>query len=318
METLLTLLVFAVGLAIVIKGSGLFVASSVAIGVHARLPRAVIGGTLVSLATTAPELTVSATASAQGNPGLAVGNAVGSAIGNIGVILGVLCILRPMDVKPRDFRFPAFAMLAAGFLLTGLTVTLRLGRLRGAALVTCGVAYLALDWWRHRRRGRDGPHAATAAEAPAMSLRRSIGLFILGAAMVVLGSRLVSDSAVKLAALAGVPPMIIGLTLVAIGTSLPELVTAVASARRGVPELSLGNVVGANIMNITLITGVSAVIRPLTLTRTTQLYNFPAMIIFFLLLLAVARTGRRLTRKEGGVFVLFYIAYVIGLVLLRG
>jgi cation:H+ antiporter len=155
------------------------------------------------------------------------------------------------------------------------------------------------------------------AAAPTMSLRRSLGVFALGAALVIGGSRLLSDNALILATRLGVPPMIIGLTLVAFGTSLPELVTAITAARKGVPELSLGNIIGANILNITLVTGTAATITPLTMTRKTQAYNFPAMVGVFVLLLVLARTGRRLTRKEGWALIVFYAVYLVGLILLR-
>jgi len=316
MATLTTVLLFSLGVAIIIYAGDVFVTASVAIAKHARIPRAVIGGTLVSLATTAPELTVSATASFQGNPGLAVGNAVGSVICNIGLIVGLLCVLHPLDVRERDFRFPALYMLGSGVLLTGLTVSLRLGRPRGALLMAVGLAYLAIDTIRHRRMAEDAGAADEGKDGPGWSMRKSVLSFLAAAGAVVLGSRLLSDNGVELATLLGVPPMVIGLTLVAVGTSLPELVTAVAAARKGVPELSLGNVVGANILNITLITGVSGVIHPLTMTRKTQLYNFPAMLVVILLLLVQARTGGKLTRREGWVFLLFYGFYVGGLFLL--
>jgi len=289
----------------------------VAIAHYAKIPRVVIGTTLVSLATTAPELAVSATASFRGNPGLAIGNAVGSAIANIGVILGLLCILRPMNVRASDFRVPSLVMLGVGILLFALTVSLRLERWCGILLLVCGAGYLFTDYWRHRPRPGTEPETIDASDVPAMSLGRSIGVFALGAVLVIGGSRLLCDSAVALAERVGIPPMIIGLTLVAFGTSLPELVTAITAARKGVPELSLGNVVGANILNMTLVTGTAATIAPLALTRMTQLYNFPAMVAIFVLLLVLARTGRRLTRKEGWALVGFYGLYLVGLILIR-
>jgi cation:H+ antiporter len=133
----------------------------------------------------------------------------------------------------------------------------------------------------------------------------------------VVGSRLLCDNGVRLAELVGIPQIVIGLTLVALGTSLPELVTAITAARKGVPELSLGNVIGANILNITLVTGTAAAIRPLTMTRRMQAYNLPAMVAIFVLLVILARTHRRLTRAEGGVLLGAYALYLTVLFLLR-
>jgi len=337
-----TIVFFLVGVALVIKGGDLFVSASVAIAYHARIPRVVIGSTLVSLATTAPEMAVSATASLRGSPGLAIGNAVGSAIVNIGFILGVLCVLHPMPVRARDFRVPVFAMLAAGILLfllpqpvreAGRPLEYELKPWTGGLLLLCGAAYLFTDYWRHRPTTRQlavpaEPEAATGghpepatgrAGAPPMRLRTSILLFLLGAAIVIGGSRLLTDNALELARAMRIPPMIVGLTLVALGTSLPELVTAITSARKGVPELSLGNVVGANIMNVTLVTGVAALlsVKPLVMSLATRFYTFPAMLGIFVLLIILARTGRRLTRAEGVVLMAFYAAYLVGLILMR-
>jgi len=314
MSALANLFLFAVGLAFVIVGGDLFVSSSVAIAERARLPKVLVGGTLVSLATTCPELAVSATASLRGNASIALGNAVGSVICNIGVIIGVLCILRPMPVERSDFRFPSLFMLGSGVLLAILTLPLRLGRAAGVLLIGCAALYLALDYLRHARRQREPDCAA----GGRMGLWKSVAVFVLGAALVIAGSRLLTDGAVGLAKVLGVPKIVIGLTLVALGTSLPELVTAVTSARKGVPELSLGNVVGANIMNMTLITGVAAAIAPLEMERTTQLYNLPAMLAFCAALLAMARTGGQLTRREGFAFLGLYAAYVAGLAAVSG
>ena len=319
-ETLaLTIVLLATGIVLLIFGGGYFVSASVSIAAHLRVPQVVIGTTLVSLATTAPELAVSATASLRGQPGLAIGNAVGSAICNIGLILGLLCILRPMAVRASDFRVPSFYMLAMGVLLAVLTIPLRLERRAGVLLLVCGGAYLCMDYWRHRPRRGAEPETVEVAGAERLPLPRSFGLFLVGAAMVVGGSWLMCENGKKLAELAGIPPMIIGLTLVAFGTSIPELVTAIHAARKGVPELSLGNILGANILNVTLVTGTAATVavKPLTMTRMTQLYNFPAMVVMFVLLLIMARTGRRLVRKEGWTLIAAYALYLVGLILIR-
>jgi cation:H+ antiporter len=319
LSILLVIVLFGLGVALVIKGGDLFVTTSVSIAAHARVPKILIGGTLVSLATTGPELAVSLTASLRGNPGLAIGNAVGSAICNVGLILGVLCVLHPMDVRPREFRLPAAAMMLGGVLLACLTVGLKLGRTSGAVLLAYAGIYLVTDFVRQKREAdKLGDHGLSPEEAPKLTLRKSIWLFIVGAGLVIVGSRLLADSGVVIAKALGVPPMIVGLTLVAMGTSLPELVTAIHAARIGVPELSLGNVVGANIMNVTLIAGGSAAIHPLQLTRATQLYNFPAMLVIFGALVWLSYTEQRLTRNEGWLLLSLYGLYIAGLFVLRG
>jgi cation:H+ antiporter len=141
--------------------------------------------------------------------------------------------------------------------------------------------------------------------------------FILGLALVVVGSRLPIGSAIKMAQYLSVPPVLIGLTLVALGTSLPELVTALTSFRKGVADISLGDIVGAGVLNCTVIIGAAAVIRPLTMTRVTQLYNMPALLITVIALRILAKAGSDLNRRDGLILLCLYGAYVVGLVLLE-
>jgi cation:H+ antiporter len=317
----LTILAFALGLSLIVKGGHYFVAASVAMAAHARLPRIVIGTTIVSIATTSPEFFVSTTASLQGRPGIAIGNAVGSAILNIGLILSIACLFRPMPINPREFRFPSRVLLAVALLLTLLTLRLTLSRAGGILLVGLGVSYIAFDYLRHRQRPMEKlrPEPSTSRADPRMrTLKRSVLYFLLGLGLVLVGSKLLTDSSVKIAQSLNVPPIIIGLTLVALGTSLPELVTALTSFRKGVADLSLGNIVGAGVMNCTVITGTAAAIRPLSMTRTTQLYNLPALVIVVVSLMALARAGSDLNRKDGAVLLTLYAAYLVGLFLLGG
>ena len=311
------MLLFIAGVVLLIFGGEFFVESSISLASHLEVPRILIGTTLVSLATTAPELAVSARASALGQPGLAIGNAVGSAIANIAFILGLLCVLKPMTVKRRDFRLPSWVMLVMGIVVSVLAIPLLIERWSGIMLLVFGGAYLLFDYRRHRARpGRETETAETGLEI--MSIRRSIVLFIIGTLMVVGGSELLCRNGVQLAVLLGVPQIVIGLTMVAFGTSVPELVTAIHAARKGVPDLSLGNVIGANILNLTLVTGTAATIAPLAIrNRAHHVYNFGAMLFVFVLLKIMARTGRRLTRKEGWVLIGCYAAYLVGLMAIR-
>lgn len=306
-------MVFAGSIVLLILGGEYFVESSVSIASHLRVPRILIGTTLVSLATTAPELAVSATASWQGESGIAIGNAIGSAIANIGLILGLLCVLRPMHVRWRDFAVPSWVMVAMGAVLLVITLPLRIERRSGIVLIVCGVAYLGIDYWRNRPRPGTEPETVDSGAITLHSMPVSIALFLGCSAVVIVGSRLLCWSSIEIATAIGIPSIIIGLTLVAFGTSVPELVTAIHAARKGVPDLSLGNVVGANILNLTLVTGTAASITPLTLAAAHQRYNLPAMLAIFILLKILARTGHRLTRKEGWILIGSYGVYLIGL-----
>ena len=307
------ILLIAVGFALVAKGGDLFVDSSIQIGRALRIPRFVIGGTLVSLATTAPELVVSATASWMGDSGIALGNAVGSCICNIGLIVGTVALIMPVEVDRADFIRRAAWMVAGGVLVVAFSWDRSMERVYGVLLLAGAAAYLIWDLagvLRARRRAGSDAGDAEAAEG----LGGAVGWFAVGGVLVLLGSRLLVTSGQDLAAALGVPSAIIGFSIIAIGTSVPELVTGVTAARKGVPDLSLGNIVGANVLNLFLIVGLSGTIQPLALDPFSQRYGFPWLGIFFLAIVgAVLRFG--IVRRGAGVALLMlYGLYVVGLV----
>lgn len=310
------------GLVLIIKGGDWFVTAAVRIAEFLRMPRVVIGSTLVSLATTTPELVVSIMAGLRGEPGLAVGNAVGSVICNIGLILGVTAAIKDVDVQLRALRLPLVLMCVLGGLLFGMTLDLRLSRAQGVMLLLAGVAYFVFDFVKSfRERKPEAARAAAAFEEELVGHRRFLATragaavqFVGGAGVVVLGSRLLVDGAVNVAAQFGIPSIIVGLTVVAVGTSLPELVTAVTSARQNVSDLSVGNVLGANIANLSLIVGTASLLQEVSVDRTTQLFNFPAMLVMMALLVVFLRTGQRMTRREGVSLLAAYALYLLALV----
>ena len=320
---LLEMLMLMGGLALIVRGGGFFVAAAIRLAEFLRMPRVVIGSTLVSLATTTPELVVSIMAGLRGESGLAVGNAVGSCICNIGLILGVTASLRQVEVHFRVLRTPLIAMVGVGVLLSLMTVDLSLARWQGAVLLAGGVAYFVWDFGHHWRERKP----AAVAEATAIKKEKSaadwawvktrtgtVVQFVAGALVVVAGSKLLVDGAVGLAGRLGVSSMVIGLTVVAVGTSLPELVTAVTSSRQSVSDLAVGNVLGANIANLTLIVGTATWIQSVDLDRLTQLFNFPALLAMMALLCWMLWTDRRVTRREGAILLVVYGVYLAALV----
>jgi cation:H+ antiporter len=289
------------------------------------MPRVVIGSTLVSLATTTPEMVVSIMSGLKGESGLAVGNAVGSCICNVALILGVTATLKHVDVHPRALRTPLVVMFLCGTLLLLLTADLVLSRWQGALLLVIGASYFTWDFWQHYRDRKPAVISEPAAieqdvAAPGWAwFQTKSGTtvqFCLGAAVVVLGSKWLVDGAVGVAGRLGVPPIIIGLTVVAIGTSLPELITAITSSRNAVSDLAVGNVLGANIANLTLIVGAAAVLHDVTMDRLTQVFNLPAMLFVMGLLLWMLLTDRRVTRREGAILLVTYGLYLTALVAL--
>ncbi len=309
------------GLILLIKGADLFVASSVRIAEMLRIPRIIIGSTLVSLATTSPELVVSIIAGIEKAPDLALGNAIGSCVCNIALILGLTACVREIRVQPRTLRTPLIAMLAAGLLLLAMTLNLGLSRLQALFLLFAGVAYFVFDFTAAAKKRRTSPGAMTdaiAVEKEILSgrpwLQTGFGTalqFVTGALLVVAGSKLLVDSAVSLATMLRIPPMLIGLTIVAIGTSLPELVTAVSSTRQNVSDLAIGNILGANIANLTLIVGSAASMTPLTISSATQLFSIPSMLLVMLVIAWMLLSENRLSRREGVILVTGYACYLV-------
>ena len=311
------ILLIAVGFALVAKGGNLFVDSSIYIGRALRIPRFVIGGTLVSLATTAPELVVSVTAASMGDSGIALGNAVGSCICNIGLIVGLVAIIMPVQVDRPDFIRRAAWMAGGGVLVVAFSWDGSMERMYGLLLLAGAVAYLAWDLAGILRSRRQSVSEAEDPDA-AEGLGAAVGWFAVGGVCVIVGSRLLVTSGQGLAAALGVPSAIIGFSVIAIGTSVPELVTGVTAARKGVPDLSLGNILGANVLNLLLVVGLSGTIQPLQIDAFSQLYGFPWLGIFFVAVIgAVLRFG--VVRRAAGIaLLLLYALYVIGLVSLPG
>jgi cation:H+ antiporter len=311
---ILHLILFAVGLVLILKGGDLFVDSSATIARRLNIPRIIIGGTIVSLATTAPELVVSTTASLKGDAGIALGNAVGSAIANIGLIVGVSAILAPISMDIIPFRRRSFWMLITAVLVTVFSWQLEVTRPAGLVLVLSAAIYLTLNCVQAiRERKKEQSAAEGSSQEKDTPLGKAITIFAIGAALVIVGSHFLVDSGIAIATALGIPSLIIGLTAVAVGTSLPELVTAITSAKKKVADLSIGNIVGANILNLGLITGVSAMIRPLTLDLFTRYYAFTWMFIMILAMMIIFWKKGQMAKKAG-IFLLFlYTIYTLGL-----
>ena len=306
------IILVAIGLGLVGKGGDLFVDAAVFIGHLFRVPRFIIGGTLVSLATTTPELVVSALASRAGDVGIALGNAVGSCICNIGLIVGMVALLTPVEVEPRDFARRSAWMVSAAVLVVVFTWDRTLSRPLAGVLLALAFAYLAWDYFGIRARRREDTEQARAPDTT--GLGRHVALFALGAGLIVIGSKLLVDSGSTLATALGVPSVIVGLSVVAVGTSLPELVTGLSAARKGVPDLSLGNIIGANVLNLYLIVGLSGTIRPLALDLFTQVYSFGGLALFFAVVITLSLRTGRFHRRGGALLLGLWLAYIAGLV----
>lgn len=310
------ILIFIAGLVLVQKGGNHFVDSSIEIARRLKIPRIVIGGTIVSLATTAPELVVSTTASYMGDSGIALGNALGSAIANIGLIVSISAILAPIAIDALDFRRRALWMLASAILVFLFSTDLEITRQSGIILVTLAMLYLFFNALRSilERKKSETPDEHLPSE-DSLSTGRLILIFLFGIVLVIVGSKLLVNSSIAIAEALKIPSIIIGMTVVAVGTSLPELVTAITSAKKKAADLAIGNILGANILNLALITGTSAVISPLSLDLFTRYYAFSWLFIMITALMIIFWKSGKMQKKSGFIMLSFYVIYNLGLVL---
>ena len=296
---------FSVSLLIITKGADWFTDGAVGVAEITGVPKVIVGATLVSLATTAPEFCVSVIAAWLEHPATSVGNAIGSTICNIGLILAVAFLIEPVSLAKEDVLPKGLFMLGLGVLVLLLSWDGKIDRVEGVALFALVPVFL----WFSMKRGTwtdfDFGSAMMDREKQHIGLR-----FIAGSIAVVLGSVLLVQNAVHLARAMGVPELVIGLTLVAVGTSLPELITAVSASLQGHGDMAVGNVMGANVLNIAWVLGGASLITPLGIERQSFVLDFPFMLLLMLMFLLLALWKRGMGRRAGLVLLAGYGSYL--------
>lgn len=303
---------FSVGLLLIVKGGDWFLDGAVWIAETSGIPRFIVGATVVSVATTLPELTVSVTGVLKGEIDLAVGNAVGSVTANLGLILGisVLCIPSAVD---RQFTPKAVLMLSGAALLTVLCRYGSLSLLAGALLLVIFALYFRSNL-RDAKRGMAAERLSRSRRGR-VSRREALSklcMFLLGLTGIIAGSRLLIDYGSALALRLGVPAGVIGVTLVAVGTSLPELVTAITAIAKKETSMSIGNIVGANVIDLTLVLPACVAVSggSLAISRQTTALDLPACLaVCAVSMLPPLATGR-FYRWQGLLLLGMYAAYL--------
>ncbi|MBN2311912.1 MAG: calcium/sodium antiporter [Candidatus Hydrogenedentes bacterium] len=303
----LYLIGLAVAVAILVKSADLFTDAAVEVARRLRIPELIVGATIVSLATTLPEFAVSFTSAVRGQVDFAVGNAVGSTICNVGMILGICAMLSPMGIERKGFLSSGLGLIMLGAIFSVLGYAFPEGsRWMGVVMMACLVAYLAYTV-RSALQGRTEPADPA---TPNMSGLRVGVLFALGAAGIVGGGTLMVECGARIARLMGVPELIIGLTFLAIGTSTPEFVVSISGIIKKQRALSIGNIIGANILNLAWIIGSCSLVTNLPVRQQTRVLDIPVMLLLSLLLVVFGLTGQRLSRREGAILFAIYVAYL--------
>ncbi|MDW8479004.1 MAG: calcium/sodium antiporter [Xanthomonadales bacterium] len=292
---LLSLLLFVCGLLVLVVGAELFLRGAVAVGFRLGMSPFMIGVVIVGFGTSAPELAVNVSAALKGSTDMALGNVVGSNIANVGLILGLSALLRPLAVQMRLLRIETPVMILASLLLWWLCFDGGVGRVEGALLLA---GFAAMSVVIGIKAGDEPEEVRSELSAnPAMARGLPLGLLLLAAGLAALigGAELMVSAAIALARAVGVSELLIGLTIVAVGTSLPELASSLVAAWRGFNDVVLGNIIGSNLFNILLILGVTALIRPLPAPAEMVYQQLPVMVGFAVALWVMM--ARRVARQ---------------------
>lgn len=321
LPTVVLLGFIAVCIVLLSKGADWMIDGVVDLAERTGMPRIVIGATIISLGTTMPEAFVSVMAAWMGNPGLALGNGVGSIIADTGLIFGLTCILAAVPVNRYILNRTGWVQVGSATLLVGISVALLMtstgepviGRTIGIVFLGLLAGYLYVTYlW-----AKNGGDSALEGEQARASQPRDVWLCWVmiagGLFLVVIGARILVPSASEIATRMGVPEDVIAATMVAFGTSLPELMTAIAAIRKGHPEITVGNVVGADVLNCLFVIGAAATARPLAIPPNFFYFHFPAMLIIlwsFRAFISMNKDGR-FKRWQGVWLLSVYGVYVI-------
>jgi len=323
------LTLFAISLVAVTLGADWLVTSASRLAERLGLSPLVVGLTIVAFGTSAPELVVSVTAASRGQAGLAIGNVMGSTVANVGLIVGIAALTRPIAVHRRVLKRESPLLISVLALVMVLSFNNALGRLDGLILITGFSFYMAflLRWGieegvvnhqapptkEARDAGAEPQREPT--ETGRSSRRTSITWntvrILVGLGALMIGGRGLVDSATQIARAYHVPEEVIGATMLAIGTSLPELASTLAAAVRGLGDIAIGNVVGSNIFNLGFVLGISALVGDLQLTQSTVIRQVVPALIFCIVLIPLAYSGGRVNRWEGALLLSAYVGFII-------
>ena len=318
---LISVALFAVGLVLLIKGGDWFVDGATGIAKRFRLPDIVVGATVVSIGTTLPEVMVSTTGALQGSGAMAYGNAIGSIICNTALIAAISIVVNPGPVNVKSMKTPAlFFFLSAGLYCLAAYGLGTFPRWMGFVMLAIFVAYTVLTV-RNGMKNPDAEAEEEEEESKPKALWQELLLLVIGAAVIAVGADLLVDHGQIIAIELGVPETVVALLFVALGTSLPELVTTITSLKKGRASLGVGNVIGANVFNLVLVSGVAVSLAPFdvpvenTLLNTglnlSLVFDIPVMLGVMSLMIFPALLGKKLSRWQGIALLGIYAAFCV-------
>ena len=308
----LIIIIFIVGVIMIVKGGDLFVDAAIWMAKRTGISSGIIAATIISVATTLPEFFVSTVASNEGFSEMAIGNALGSYICNIAFIIGICSLIKPMKIKSKFFGIKGSMMI----LYLGIFIILSKNEMityrEGYFLTSLIIFFIIINLFEHKRENTMQVKLIKSFVQKKDILANGIK-FTIGGFLIVYGAHILVDSGVRIANVLRIPKQVISLTLLAIGTSIPELVTALIAIIKDEPNISLGNILGANILNISIIMGVSALVseQGLIITRQTLLLDLPMAMFASLTFIIAGIYKGEISRFTGAILVTSYIIYLL-------
>lgn len=317
----MAILLFVSGLVFLIVGAEALVRGASRLAAIFGISPLVIGLTVVAFGTSSPELAVSVKSALSDQNSIAVGNVIGSNIFNVLFILGLSALIVPLVVSQKLLRLDVPLMIALSVVVLIFSLDENFSRTEGLVLVAGLAIYVSFLIYQSRRESVDAKEASSkefeAEGSVKSSWAKNIAMVLSGLGLLVLGSRWLVNGAVSFAQYLGISELVIGLTIVAVGTSLPEVVTSVIAAVRGERDIAVGNVVGSNIFNIMGVLGCASIVAPagIEVSPAVSMFDIPVMIVVAFACLPIFFTGGLISRQEGALFLGYYAAYTLYLVL---
>ena len=306
------LLLFVIGLVLIVKGGDLFVDAASWIAEVSGIPKFIVGATIVSLATTLPEMIVSVMAAVEGKVDMAVGNAVGSVTANTALIFAIAVLFMTVELTRRQYLTKSVILIASSAVVLLASLT---GQFQFWGTIVLFLLFFAFIF-ENVKQAKLEMHDAEKPEFSGKELTKNLVMFVLGAAGIVVGSRLLVDSGSAIAAYLGVPESIIAVTLVAVGTSLPELVTTITSIIKKQSSLSAGNIIGANIIDLCLILPLYDLVsaEKLPISHQSIVLDMPVCLLVVVTCVLPMLLRQKSSKVQGAVLLVLYIGYLIVLI----
>ncbi|CAG0980937.1 MAG: calcium/sodium antiporter [Candidatus Methanoperedens sp.] len=302
-EMTLNLIIFIISIPIIIKSSDIFTEGASKLAAMFGVSDFIIGITIVALGTSLPELSSDTYASYIDHGQIAFGDIIGSNITNIALILGLTCIIRPLEIKHTEIYSGRVHLLIMTLASASLLVAGGIGRIAGIVFIISYILYLRHSIDKYRELGVE--------TIEKNDLKKNIFEVLIGLTGILIGARILVNSIIGLSLAFGVSEYLIALLLMSVGTSLPELFVSVSAARKGYMTMALGNIIGSNVANILFILGAAAVIRPISIAPELIIVQLLFMLLLSVLLIIFKRSGYMIDRREGAIFLGVYVAFVL-------